>query len=1595
MASKRYLPVLLFMTLLSSLWGQNVFYWENEQILVPRNARFPRAASTGEEIMVVWQEFNEEEGTVSFFYRHSQDGARWSEPELITDRVNYYWEDPVGLITLLGGRDGRFHVAFPQDELNLGLYVREAGGEGFNLNRVISTSDTKLAPRLYEKSDGGLILFTMENLVGGGFDDRGDGDETAIQSFLQIIYIEEIDGEWTDPALLVNREGLNWNFLPDFHSYQGRDYVVFQSFETGIRSTWQLYIQSRTSSTGTGGVGEWSDPIHLTDRQELYQGELQDYIYFDNQRPHLSSNRDGLVLTWERHYTSLSPQITLARLDDEGRVRGDFEGVTSGFRYNANPRYFEYDGEDYVIWFDNRNGNQVIMTSLDLAYQGGVQMSRSVGNSSYATPVIFKGDLFLFWENRLSDTHRYILLGPDKSVSMPRVTPVSYTLGVRSRKSLVTLNWSRPADSSGINAYRYSWDRNPDTDPSLDGDNPLVYQPRATTFTADEDGLWYFHVSARDNAGNWSDPRHVPYFRDTTPPLPVRFIRPPTDAFGALDTNSPLLAWESEEEVDLAGYSYTLTYLGNDPFDLDRFTLNRPPEKVMTTDRAIKLRNRDNGFWALSVVSLDKTGNAGVPEIFYFRMDKYIPVTYISWIGSSRNREESIVLDIRGRGFSAGGDVVRVIIDKDGKAPWDYEYFLDEDFTVLTDRRLSGPVIDDMRQGVYHVAVEHPERGIVFAGNRIRLDATGNVKFGDFAQRFELGWKLIEDRALRMALNRVFFFLLLLSIVGLIFIVIFKMISLWRENRDLEINARALVKGTHMVSDLIEERLNRMQKKGMRLRTKFTLAFIALVVLIVLLVALVLGNYMITTQQITLGRELEKRSSMMADTLASSAENYLPSQNRIELSLLPQQISAMEEALDTVITGPGYNDPDNFNYIWASLGEEVNEYQVLPETLSAKDYNGIIPFLNEKEKAELDRFYLPEEGGYRFNDELIDESYLCGRLLLKAEFLKPYSVGNTPYRDRIEPLMEDIEEEINARASERVTDMVRDYEQLNAQGTALVLRNDAASRAKLQEIQETQLLLSIQINDTLNEIAETIGVRSNPPFNPEELLFLNEDETVFTFYKPLIYQERGSDTYFRGTVRLKVTVEPLIKQIQDTRQNIIYITGLTFLIAIALSIIGSLLLSSTMVRPIRELAGYVQLIRDTDDITTLEDRMIRVKSRDEIGELGDNVNQMTMQLIKAAAANKELIVGKDMQKAFIPLEERMVGDQRRKLTTGSKQDGNLNFFGYYEGAKGVSGDYFDFRPLDDNHYAVIKCDIAGKGVSASLIMVEVATIFVSHCKDMDPSKGIDLAPLLYNINDLLLEVGFQGRFAALSIMIVNKMTGKCILGHAGDNIFHLYDSRQKRMRVLELPEAPAAGQIDSFLVEMKTPYSQEDFQMNRGDIVFMFTDGIEEAQALFKDDQFNIISCDGSCHKQNESQINHEEGETFEEFGRSRIQEIVHQVMNQGTYELFKYHAGDREQKFEFDFSGCQGTVEEAVTSMTALEKVFRLHPYERAPADHTIQVDVKIEAFLQKHFLQFSDFFKAANRITDPLFPEYVYYRHLNEDDQFDDLTILAVEKT
>jgi serine phosphatase RsbU (regulator of sigma subunit) len=811
------------------------------------------------------------------------------------------------------------------------------------------------------------------------------------------------------------------------------------------------------------------------------------------------------------------------------------------------------------------------------------------------------------------------------------------------------------------------------------------------------------------------------------------------------------------------------------------------------------------------------------------------------------------------------------------------------------------------------------------------LDASGTVKFGDFSAVSSGTWKPVVRKGAFLPFNTIILAAVMLFLAAMAVFSMVRIPTVVAEGKNLERTVIALIAGKTLSPEEKRKRIAVMKKRGMGLRVKFSVLVTSLIFAVVLLVSIPLGTFMIETQQQNLAQGLRKQAEVLLESLAAGARTYLPLQRTLELRLLPNQRSAMTDSLFVTITGEGSQDPTRFEYVWASDD---------PSILEKIDGDALIPGL----------------------------SYL---------------------EDEVTPEIETLKNEIDAAASAAVSGIVAEMERLNEQTRPLVSRlirgEDPETRAALSALQDEIQSLEIELTNRLNEVGSAI--HTIPEFSVENFDLTTE---AYLFFKPIVYRSSQKGVYYNGMVRLGVSTKSIIGQIEAARKGLIIRTGLIAFLAIIIGIGGSLILATIIIIPIKVLVRGVERIRDTQDKEELHDHEIAVKTRDEISELAETINQMTHGLVLAAKASKELTVGKEVQKMFIPLETDAGG---KKLSTGHQESADFEFFGYYEGAKGVSGDYFDFKKLDENHYAVMKCDVAGKGVSASLIMVQVATLFINYFNSWQLKKdGLNLQKLVYTINDLVEERKFTGRFAAFTMGILNVKTGEATLCNAGDKLVHIYDASKGEMLVKELPAAPAVGVFPSFMVEMKSGFTQVRQVLDHGDTLFLFTDGIEEAKRNFRDSSFKQIVCDEPGIPENGLHGNHQKGAGNEEMGMDRIHGIVEAVFKKGSFELSKYHNPVPGEILSFDFSSCAGTAKDAVLALIAVEKVFRIYRDPKASSQDRVSVDRKVDQFLKDHFLRYADFF--ANPVEDPRNKEYVYFPGLKEDEQYDDLTILAIRK-
>lgn len=1547
---KKYIS-LIFIIFISSIVFATDFYWDDPYPLTDTDSRFPQSLSNGKDLskpsIIYWEEVDSKKSILYISSMKTYDGENWEKVERFAGPYEYSGDVP-DQYSVTKNEDGIIAVAVLTGANTLSVFTSYDDGDTYSEYTFSSTVDAPLlAPRIYANASGGFTLFAtqgFENTFSLMYASSQDGKSwSEFSPFLK-------DGNFYNPFIPV--------LIPVNDGYKKVDLVIFQAqYNNGTRLVYQLYKTIGYKSEKEGEV-EWTEPV-LISNQDSFQNLSYKYELYHNQRPSLFRSIDNkLYIAWERtYYTSENSHVWVAELNEDGTfsLNTAFELNTKGSAHR--PTFFVYKENLYLLWFDNRHGNDVVnlVKKGDYGWEAGDEISSYKRSSAFAYSVVCRGEqgLSFIWQEsgKKEGTSRIYHLTADHTVSSPILTAISFKEGKKSTASKVRVKVKLPEDSSGIEGYSWLWTQDEEAEP----EKVLSKKASDLTLTANatEDGYWYFKVRCLDFAGNWSKTTSIAYCRDTTPPEMPVILPMKTDALGFMKSNTFSLQWEKadEEDDDIAGYSWNLEYIESLPSQListeynplnlnsaknknaveallKRCELkirknNQAPKRIRGKNTSYQYKDKRNGVYVFSVSAIDTVGNASKSAYSVVILNKYKAVTSIISIDTKKDVFNDISISIAGTDFLFDGTIEEIYFDRDGKAPYDMTFT--DGFKVISNNEITGLHTRDLEEGVYKIGLKHTNRGIYFSKPLLKIERNGTVKF-ESEYEYKVQWndyvpkKYIIDASV-ILLASVF----VLSIFGFLFAV-WEIKNITGELLLVRKDVKAVLEGNAMKVKS-NKKINIFANKKISLKIKLSVFTAILVIMVVSSVSIPLGIMMVKTQEKTLSSGLKNRVNVLLESLSSGVKAYMPSANVLELSNLPNQTNALKEAKYATITGLEINGENvNLDYVWASNDKDIEN-----------KIDGQLSF-----------------GSSRLLDETISSiAKKCG--------------------------------ELNEIAANEVSEIATNIAELTEEGLELISKNDEESINRREEIGSVTMLLNNRLSAVLSDIASK-AASAYPPYDENHI---SSDNNEYIFYKPVLYRQGSSDTFVHGIIFIAVSTDNLIAEVK-TAKNTIFLTALVIaIIAVTLGAIGAIIVSSIIIKPIKKLESYVSMISDTQDKMKLAGKNISIGGNDEISSLGEKINEMTRSLVKAAEDEKLLMDGKIVQQAFLPLSS---GARGGKLTIAELKEGPVQCFGYYEGASGVSGDYFDYKKLDSRWFAIIKCDVSGHGVPAALIMTVVATLFRKYFENWTFEKnGTKLDSLIMQINDFIEPLGLKGKFATIILCLCDTKTGNVYLCNAGDNIVHIYDNTLGYEKVVTLPETPAAGPLPSFMVEMKGGFSVEKQLLKKGDVLFLYTDGIEESTRKFRDEEFHVKKCDYSDNL-DENHENHKVGSESEQMEPERVKNIIEAVFAKKVYVLEKYHNPIPNERLEFDFTNCEGSIDEAVIALAAVEKVFRMYkPLDVTELD-TVQIDKRIDAFLKKHFNLYNYYCENKNEISED--SNYLEYTFLREDEQLDDLTLLAIRR-
>ncbi len=362
------------------------------------------------------------------------------------------------------------------------------------------------------------------------------------------------------------------------------------------------------------------------------------------------------------------------------------------------------------------------------------------------------------------------------------------------------------------------------------------------------------------------------------------------------------------------------------------------------------------------------------------------------------------------------------------------------------------------------------------------------------------------------------------------------------------------------------------------------------------------------------------------------------------------------------------------------------------------------------------------------------------------------------------------------------------------------LRLGVKPEAKLRAVLEMSRTLSraVRLDDVLKEMLD--GLFKVFPRASYGIVLIKEPtgELKVRATRSSLPHKESDEIYSRTMVQRAIeTGEAILSADAISDQEINHIES-----------VRSMRIQSMMCVPLMsqegEPLGAIQIVTQITQQQFVQDDLDLLTSMASQAALAVENSRLHEQVMQQREVQRDLEVATRIQFGFLP--------NKRPTLNG------YEFADYYEPAQSVGGDYFDYIPLPDDRVAVAIADVAGKGVSAALLMARLYSAARFHLL-MHSSP----AEAMTGLNAEISTSGLGFRFITCVLIVLDPVANTLTIANAG----HMPP-------LIRRPD----GKIDGLGVgvsgmplgiEPDQKFREIQVSIESNETVTLFTDGITEA----------------------------------------------------------------------------------------------------------------------------------------------------------------------
>ena len=338
----------------------------------------------------------------------------------------------------------------------------------------------------------------------------------------------------------------------------------------------------------------------------------------------------------------------------------------------------------------------------------------------------------------------------------------------------------------------------------------------------------------------------------------------------------------------------------------------------------------------------------------------------------------------------------------------------------------------------------------------------------------------------------------------------------------------------------------------------------------------------------------------------------------------------------------------------------------------------------------------------------------------------------------------------------------------------------------------------------INADNEVVSIRSD---HDEEIIRSVLEENDLPCNIRTVYA--GGRSYYSmydtiGSFRV-VAVLPCAEVMEGPRLTALISVIVGVIVFVTLYAAITLLVKRTVVRQVGEIADTLKAITEGD-----LDAQVSVYTSREFDIISNGINS-TLDSLKdhiareAARIDDELRYAREIQYSALPA-----------LTGQFTDDPRFSLFASMDSAKEVGGDFYDFYMINDHTLVFTIADVSGKGIPAAMFMMN-GKAKLHDCTDSPDDPG----SCICRANKRICEGNDAGMFITAWVGVLDLISGELRFVNAGHTNPVLIRDGKAEMPGMKVNLI--LGILDV------ADYTTQTMQLKKGDVLFLYTDGVNEA----------------------------------------------------------------------------------------------------------------------------------------------------------------------